>query len=335
MPLYAKKFGRKPTMTKNFVIAAFNLENLDDKSKLWPTRVKVLRPMMQRINADLLLLQEVNTLTALTELLKDTRYEKEKYQLAHTKKKDGKPYNERNLAVLSRYKIKSTKQYLHQFAPKPKWQKITQKPPQKRALPVSWERPILHCEIALAHNRVLHAINIHLKSKNPTDVKGQKDGFTWLSHEGWAEGYFLSSVKRVGQALETRKLIQQIFKEDTEQALIAVGGDFNAEIESVPFKVIIGSVEDTNNPQLRPTVMVPCEYNVPSEERYSLIHHGKGEMLDHVIVSQALYPYWVETAIFNEILPDESVAFAIEQKFPESDHAPVVARFDLPDDWLS
>ena len=33
--------------------------------------------------------------------------------------------------------------------------------------------------------------------------------------------------------------------------------------------------------------------------------------------------------IHNEILHDESAAFAIERKYPESDHAPVVATFDV------
>ena len=36
--------------------------------------------------------------------------------------------------------------------------------------------------------------------------------------------------------------------------------------------------------------------------------------------------------IHNEILHDESVDFADDQKFPESDHAPVLAEFELPDD---
>lgn len=117
-------------------------------------------------------------------------------------------------------------------------------------------------------------------------------------------------------------------------ALIAIVGDFNADANSVPFKTIVGSVEDTNSPDLKSTVLVPCEYNVPQDQRYSLLYRGRGETIDHVIVSQALYPYWVETVVFNELLPDKSIAFASAEKFPESDHAPVVARFLFPKDWL-
>ncbi len=130
-------------------------------------------------------------------------------------------------------------------------------------------------------------------------------------------------------------MAERIFQEEGEDALIVIGGNFNAEIDSVPFKAIVGSVEDTQNGDLRTSVLIPCEYNVPPAQRYSLFHHGKGNMLDHVVVSQAFYPYWVETAIFNEVLPDESLRFADDEKFPEADHAPVVARFEVPDTLLA
>lgn len=317
---------------KVFTIGTFNLENLDDSSELWPVRRNVLRSMLLRMDASLLFLQEVNSLSALNDLVKGTAYEE--YEHACTVKTDGTPYARRNLVTLSRYPIQEEHQYFHEFTPAPVWRLATAQPPLLEAQKVEWERPVLHCKVMLGGGRVLHAINLHLKSKNPTDIPGQKSSaYAWLTHEGWAEGYFLSSVKRIGQALEVRRLLEHLFKQDF-QALIAVGGDFNSDAADVPFKTIVGSVEETNNPGLRSTVMVPCEYNVPQDKRYSLIYRGKGEMIDHIIVSQAFYPYWVETVVFNELLPDKSVAFATAEKFPESDHAPVVARFSLPKEWL-
>ena len=325
-------------MTKEFRIATFNLENLDDSDqKQFDERKKLLQPMIERINADVLFLQEVNTLQALDKLIEGTVYKLQNFHKEYTVSTSGDPYGTRNLVTLSRYPIKYKYQYLHNLVSKPTWRKVTSVPPETTAKEITWERPILHCEIELAGNRILHAINLHLKSKNPVSIKGQQDEqkyYVWKSHEGWAEGYFLSAVKRVGQALETRKLIEQILKPNPLGTLIAVGGDFNAEIGSVPFKTIVGSVKDTNNPELRPTVMIPCEYNVPSEQRFSLLYHGEGAMIDHVMVSNALYQYWVGTEIFNELLPDESIAFASDIKFPESDHAPVVASFNLPENWL-
>jgi endonuclease/exonuclease/phosphatase family metal-dependent hydrolase len=109
--------------------------------------------------------------------------------------------------------------------------------------------------------------------------------------------------------------------------LIAVCGDFNAEGDEVPLRAICGQVEDTGNPAHGPRVMVPCELNVAESIRYSLFHLGHGEMIDHVLASRGLLATLDHGEIHNEYLPDESGAFRTDTKFPESDHAPVVAEF--------
>jgi exonuclease III len=60
-----------------------------------------------------------------------------------------------------------------------------------------------------------------------------------------------------------------------------------------------------------------------------LYHQGRGEMLDHMLITRNLLAHYRRSEIHNEILHDESAAFAIERKYPESDHAPVVATFDF------
>lgn len=319
------------TLINDYTMATFNVENLDDSEKIWPTKKNILRSMLLRANADLLFLQEISRLNALDDLVKGTPYAG--YYREYTTEKGNTPYKLRNLVTLSKYPISEKRQYLQdqELVSTPTWQKCTAKPPETVAKRVDWERPILYCKVAVTSNRVLHTINLHLKSKNPTDIHGQTEGYKWLSHEGWAEGYFLSAVKHVGQAFETRRLLERILKEDTLAAIV-VAGDFNSDIDDVPFKTVVGSIEDTGNPELRPTVLVPCEYNIPKDQRYSLLYHGKGDMLDHIAVSQSLYPYWVDSALFNELLPDKSVAFATQAKYPESDHAPLVARFRFPED---
>jgi exonuclease III len=77
--------------------------------------------------------------------------------------------------------------------------------------------------------------------------------------------------------------------------------------------------------------MVACDNQIPESARYSLFHLGRGEMIDHVLASWALLATLAQTEIYNEYLPDESGAFRTDVKFPESDHAPVVAQFTLLD----
>jgi predicted extracellular nuclease len=173
-------------------------------------------------------------------------------------------------------------------------------------------------------------VNVHLKSKIPTPVPGQNlDRFTWRTADGWAEGVFLSSMKRMAQALEVRRLVDEILDADPD-ARIVVAGDFNAGPDEVPVLTIRGQVEDTGNGALAGRVLVPIESNLAESSRYTLFHHGRGEMLDHLLVTRNLLAHFRGSEIHNELLHDESQSFATDVKFPESDHAPVVATFDLP-----
>lgn len=329
-------------MSVRLRIATFNLENLDDKLGKKPTlteRIAVMRPQLVRLNADILCLQEVNgqeepehprRLLALERLLEGTPYAG--YSKVSTMTADGKQvYDERNLVILSRYEITEHHQYKHDYAPAPRYQKVTAQPEEHEADEVTWERPILHAKIKLDDNKILHVINLHLKSRLPSYVEGQKvDRYTWKTASGWAEGFFLSSMKRVGQALEARMLIDTLFDAD-EKALIVVCGDFNADLDEVPLEAIRGDVENTGNGRLATRVMVPCERTIPEPSRFSLLHHGQGRMIDHLLVSRTLLAYYRSSEIHNELLHDESIAFATEEKYPESDHAPIIADFELPD----
>jgi endonuclease/exonuclease/phosphatase family metal-dependent hydrolase len=323
-------------------IATFNLENFDDKPGGKPSlddRIAVMRPQLIRLNADILCLQEVNgqeesgqprRLLALKKLLQGTPYAD--FNIVSTVTGDNKQaFDERNLVILSRFEILEHQQYKHKFAPPPLYRSVTANPPDAEAKEVSWERPILHAKIKLPGDRILNAIAVHLKSKLPTLIAGQQvNNYTWKTASGWAEGFFLSSIKRVGQALETRILIDRLFDAD-EDAQIVVCGDFNAESDEVPIEAIRGDIENTGNGKLAKRVMVPCEQSIPEPSRFSLLHNGKGRMLDHLLVSRMLLAHYRGSEIHNELLHDESLAFATDILYPESDHAPVVAQFELPD----
>ncbi|WDV56118.1 hypothetical protein PV963_40175 [Streptomyces coeruleorubidus] len=59
----------------------------------------------------------------------------------------------------------------------------------------------------------MHVITVHLKSKIPSEIPAQmidpkKD--IWRTADSWAEGRFLSSMKRMRQALEVRRLIDHM-----------------------------------------------------------------------------------------------------------------------------
>lgn len=322
----------------NIRIATFNVENLDDVPNQEPsldTRAKVMRPQLNRLRADILCLQEVHaqgdktkSLAALKKLLKGTRYEK--YNMVFTAEPGTKqPYTQRNLVILTRFKIKSSAQYLHDLVEAPQYRMVTADPKQPKAVPVSWERPVLHATIETDDGQLLEVVNMHLKSKLPTDIPGGKDPnnrYVWKSGTACGEGNFLSVMKRVGQAFEARTLIEQLFDANPD-ALIIACGDLNCDLEEAAVRILRSPVEETGNGALHDRVLIACESSVPEQSRFSIYHHGKGYMYDHILASRGLLGFYKATEIHNEDLPDESIAFATDVKFPQADHAPVVAEF--------
>jgi len=204
-------------------IATFNLENLDDEADQDPsldTRIAIMRPQLERIAADVLCLQEVHsqdspqgrTLAALDTLLAGTSYED--YQRVTTTTTGGDLYQERNLVTLSRFPLVEHPRTIirDSSGPRPAYQVATADPPDQTADPLEWERPILYAQADLGGGRTLHVLNLHLKSKLATTIPGQKlDNFTWKTPSAWAEGSFISSMKRVGQALQVRLEIDRLF----------------------------------------------------------------------------------------------------------------------------
>lgn len=326
-------------------LATFNLENLGgntSKSGAGATalreRISLLRPQLNRLKADVICLQEVNgqkvpgrsgrELTALRSLLDGTAYQD--FHCFSSEKLSGDGVSDvHNLVVLSRHPIVESKQLWHTHIDPPSYRLASAEPPVRSAEKISWDRPILHCRIVLEDGRSLHVINLHLRAPLAAAIPGQKEtAFKWRSVRGWAEGYFIAAMKRTGQALETRFLIDDILDGDPE-ALIAVCGDFNAEQNEAAMRVIEGGEDDTGNGGLAYRMLIPVERSISSDRRYSVLHHARPQMLDHILASRFLLSRLQHVEIHNEMLEDEIVGYTKIMRSPSSYHAPIVADFDL------
>ena len=253
-------------------IATFNVENLDNKQGQNPslaTRISVLRPQLRRLKADIICFQEIHgqetdgqprDILALKELLKDTSYEN--YNIISTKISNGRDvYDKRNLVIVSRFDFTGeTKQINNDIIDPITFNYVTDLGDRAdEDKKIKWERPIFYVKVKIDDDNIFHVINLHLKSRLSSNIVGQKlDRFTWKNNAAWAEGYFISSMKRVGQALETRLLVDEIFKDEPE-AKIVVCGDFNAPPGEVPVEAICGKVANTGNGDLNPFELVACE----------------------------------------------------------------------------
>lgn len=324
-------------------LASFNLESLDVGPKVDPpfaARRDLLRLQLERLKADVLCLQEVNAqevsrdghsrreLAALDALLEGTPYAEYARVVSRNRARTNVG-DIHNLVILSRLPIAASRQIWHDLVPEPMLRLVTAAPPAAAPQPVSWDRPILHAELALPDGKRLHVFNVHFRAPLAAVVPGQKlDAFAWRSIAGWAEGYYLSSIKRAGQALETRLALDHLLTADP-MALIAVAGDYNAEEHHTPVEVVRGEEENTGNGALAMQVMVPAEHAVAESERFTVVHQGRRLMLDHILVSRALLSHLGSVDIHNEALSDELVGYASVSHSPESYHAPIVAEFDV------
>jgi endonuclease/exonuclease/phosphatase family metal-dependent hydrolase len=323
-------------------IATFNLESLDDRVRNgadFADRIAVLRPQFQRLRADVVCLQEVNAhpetrggpreLAALDKLLAGTEYE-HCHRVVSMNRGGQRPADRHNLVILSRLPVLSHRQLWHDLVPPPSYAAVTAVPPPEAPAPVEWDRPLLHAVLQLPENRRLHVVNLHLRAPRAAWLPGVKErNGGWQSVGSWAEGFFLAAVKQAGQALEARLLVESIF--DAEPgALVAVCGDFNSDDREAPLRTIRGDEEDTGNGHLAARMLVPLERSLPETRRYSVIHHGRRIMLDHILVSRPLLGWFLTAELHNEALGDELISPATVYATPESFHAPLVAEFGPP-----
>jgi len=322
-------------------LATFNVESLDlpPRAKLpIEVRAEALRPVLARLDADILCLQEVNgqhvpdraerVLLALDLVLKGTPYAS--YERISTSGPDGLGVADvHNLVTLSRFPIRSRREVFHDLVPQPLYRMVTADPRPSEPEPVTFDRPLLAADIELPSGQLLTVINVHLRAPLAAAISGQKlSAFVWRTVGGWAEGYFLASMRRAGQALELRLLLEELFAADPHR-LIAVAGDFNAEDYDTALRIAIGAEEDTGNGALSARSLVLLDRAIPADRRWSILHHGRPQMLDHILVSRSLYGHVREIEVHNETLGDELVGFGKGSPSPGSYHAPVVVELAL------
>jgi endonuclease/exonuclease/phosphatase family metal-dependent hydrolase len=317
-------------------LATFNLESLDLPPRAaFPleTRAEILRPALERLRADVLCLQEINAqhvpgtsgrqLVALDQLLAGTPY------ASFHRATSGRPQGEgaadvHNLVTLSRFPILRSRRVQHDFVPPLRYDIQTGTGGSES---LRFDRPLLATDIDIGRGIVITVVNLHLRAPLAAPVAGQKLApFVWKSVAGWAEGYFMAATRRAAQALELRLFMDRLLEDDPHR-LLAVAGDFNAEDRETPLKIILGAEEDTGNGALSAASLVLLDRSVPKDLRFSVLHHGRPLMLDHILVNRPLQAHFRSIEVHNEALGDEAVAFARVDRPPGSQHAPVVSEF--------
>lgn len=324
-------------------VATYNLDGFggrDRSTDLTGQRIPALRAALTRLDADILCLQEVNaqidrqrrgsarSLEALDRLLAGTGYENFHWCVS-TGGPDTGPLDAHNLVILSRYRISEHRQFWHEMVPPAVHKPVTSDPPAAESVAHKFDRPIVHAVLEPEDGRALHVMNLHLRAPLAAFIAGQKkSAFVWKTARGWAEGFYLATLKRAGQALEARLAIDAILDADPD-ARIVVCGDLNADLSEMPARILRADADDTGNAELADRTLIPVERIAPEADRYSVIHAGHKHMLDHILVSRALSDACGKVEIHNTNLPDEVFDAAVSGDSWASDHAPLVLELNI------
>jgi endonuclease/exonuclease/phosphatase family metal-dependent hydrolase len=183
-----------------------------------------------------------------------------------------------------------------------------------------------------AGGRAVDLLTCHLKSKLLSFPGGR---FTPRDEGERARyaGYALQ--RRAAEAVTVRAFADRLLENQGRERAVVVLGDLNDEPEAATTQVLLGppgsaiATAGFDRPDrgddARLWNLAPL---ISAERRFSRVFRGRGELIDHILVSHALVNRVTEVdagARPPSITEDPTT----RRDEPESDHAPVVAHFAL------
>ena len=196
-------------------------------------------------------------------------------------------------------------------------------------------RPALRAQVKLAGTTVT-VISAHLKSKLLSFPGGRFNP----KDEGERARYgFYALTRRAGEAAALRAGADISLDGDGGRHAVVVAGDLNDEIQAATTQILLGpggSEIGTKGHQIPDKGDATRLWNVgpliPEKERYSRIYQGRGELIDHILISKALVDKVKSASAGSEKLgttPSITDNPNARKDKPGSDHRPVVADFEL------
>lgn len=288
-------------------LATFNVKDLFDPA--FEPKLAELASQCHRADADVLAFQEVASQEALFRILS-----RMPNGAAYTSRVVALP-DQRGIrnAIVSRIPFVASEVHMAAELPFPVFNQGDAQPFPKR---IALRRGIPHVTLDVSGLGLVEIFTAHWKSKLPADQMRpdgkRQEPTTELER---VEGDVRSLVLRAAEALYVRGLVDAALLRTTHVALM---GDLNDTFDSVPLQIVRGRTQG---------VLRPCADVVPKEGRFSILHDGKKEQIDHILVSEALRERLEAASFQNEALRDHGPFIPGTSATPDSDHALHVARF--------
>lgn len=193
-------------------------------------------------------------------------------------------------------------------------------------------RPALHVRIVDGASAV-DLISTHLKSKLLTFPGGRfapKD-------EGERARYAVYALhRRAAEAAALREAVTHLLDDAAPERRLVVAGDLNDGPDAATTQILLGpggsefGTPGFDHPdQGDPARMWNLAPLIPEDQRFTRVYRGRGELIDHLLVSHALTGTVADVTTGTSPAPSVTDDPAERRGAPGSDHRPVVATLDL------
>lgn len=287
----------------------------------YDAKITWIAQQLDRLDADVIGLQEIFSQATLTDVLAKTQ----KYQNAHHIGFDPEASADHltpSVALISRLPVAAGATTYTQL-------------PNHLAIdlpgvshPVThFTRPILHAQIEVSPELLVHVFVCHLKSKLPdyrNDINDDHPDQTGIA-------ILRSLIRRGTDALGLRYLLSDLKK--GKRAPVIVMGDFNDVADAIPTQMVMGlgkyplnGVDD----RLFESYRIQSRRDPLRDVGYTHIHDSSYETIDHILVSEEFNP--TSHAAIGEVV---EVIYLNDhmtlRQAHESDHGLVLVRILLHD----
>jgi endonuclease/exonuclease/phosphatase family metal-dependent hydrolase len=293
----------RPEHPMPLTLCTFNVKDFFE-----PTRDKVehIAARLEQANADVVGLEEVGPEEALEALVVRVR------SLGYAKVVGTADKRGIRNALLSRLPIVTSRVHTAAELPFPRFG-VNDRSPFGPRIPL--RRGIVHARVQAPGLGAVDVLVVHFKSGRPVPLlDGAELPIPPVTEKEYAEGMLRALAARASEALFVRGIVDGVFANDAA-ANVAVVGDMNDGPASLPVRVVCGKS------------LLPCDVGIPQDVRFSILHHGMRQQLDHVLASRDLAAKVASAAFLNEGLRDHSLLDPEGPMTPDSDHAPLVVRF--------
>lgn len=182
--------------------------------------------------------------------------------------------------------------------------------------------------------QTIQAVTTHLKSKLLTFPGGR---FAPRDEDERARFAAYALYRRAAEATTLRVWATSVLADTAEHPAVLLTGDLNDTMQAATTQLLLGPPgseigtagfdRPDQGDRQRLWNLAPL---MPAGKDYSRVNQGRKELIDHLLVSQALVRHVSAIeAVIDQPLPSITTEPTSRRDAPSSDHAPVVATFDV------